>query len=231
MYKSGVTQTFHGTQLNTLPTSAVKSIYLNELENCIEVRTDARSANKFARILAKLLRQQISITQTDILAPYGNDIEGIADALNGQFIDYTAKPELLLESLSEDQAEAIINILSALDEYFQDGDTDQLSKNLQSSKDLFGNDLVSVPFTALVLSGLEKIGMGGSIGDLRHCSPLYNLFKPHVQNQGGFIRFFINEDGLNNAYTIKVGINTKSIYFMTQASETAIKYVREKIIF
>lgn len=231
MYKSGVTELFHGTQSNIFPTSSVKSVYVNEQHNCIEIRTDAKAANKFAKSLAQLLRQEISITQTDILAPYGHNIEQIADALNGELIDATAKPELLLESLSREQAEVIINILSALDEYFQEGDIDKLSDDLQIARETFGNDLVSIPFTALVLSGLEKIGMGGTAQDLRHCSPLYNLFRPHVQNQGGFIRFKINEDGIDNEYTVRVGLNTKSVYFMTQATETAIKYVREKIIY
>lgn len=231
MYKSGVTQLFHGTQLNEVPNSDVKTIYINEQTNCIEVRTDAGKASKFARVLAELLRQQISMTQTDILAPFGNNIEGIADALDGELIDATAKPELLLESLNENQAEAIINILSALDEYFEEGNINQLSQDLQASRQTFGNDLVSIPFSALVLSGLEKIGMGGSATDLRRCSPLYNLFRPHVQNQGGFIRFYITEDCIVNSYTIRVGLNTKSVYFMTPASEAAVRYVRDRLIF
>ncbi|OPX85532.1 MAG: hypothetical protein A4E53_03526 [Pelotomaculum sp. PtaB.Bin104] len=231
MYKSGVTQSFHGTRLYVQPNSAVKTIYVNEDKNCIEVRTDARVANKFARGIAQLLRQQISVSAKDILAPFGNNIEGIADALNGELIDATAIPEdFLLESLTEEQAEALMNILSALDEYFQEGDIDQLSRNLQLSRETFGNDLVSVPFTALILSGLNKIAMGGSRKDLRLSSPLYNTFRPHVQNQGGFIRFSIQEDGVINPYTIKVGLNTKSVYFLTQASEAAIKYVRGKLL-
>lgn len=231
MYKSGVTQTFHGADLYTQPNSAVKTIYVNEETNCIEIRTDANVSKKFAKSIAALLHQQISITPKNILAPYGDNIEGIADALHGELIDATAIPEdFLIESLSEEQAEAIMGILSALDEYFQEGDIDKLSQNLQSSRDAFGNDLISVPFTALILSGLSKIGMGTSSRDIRISSPLYNTFRPHVQNQGGFIKFNLNEDGIINSYTIKVGINTKSIYFMTQASEAAVKYVREKLL-
>jgi hypothetical protein len=35
---------------------------------------------------------------------------------------------------------------------------------------------------------------------------------------------------MNNTYTIRVGLETKSVYFMTAASETAIRYVRERLI-
>lgn len=231
MYKSGVTQLFHGTHYSVQPTSDVKTIYINEPLNCIEIRTDARVANKFARCVAQLLRQQITISQKDILAPFGHNIEGIADALNGDLIDATAIPEdFLLESLTGEQAEAVMNILATIDEYFQTGDADQLSRNLYRSREACGSDLASIPFTALILSGLSKIAVGGTTKDLRLSSPLYNSFRPHVQNQGGFIRFSIDEDGIVNTYTIKVGLNTKSVYFLTQASEAAIQYVREKLL-
>lgn len=230
MYKSGVTQFFQGATLSKHTTSDIKTVYINEDHNCVEVRTDARTANKFARCIAKLLNKEISLTQTDVLAPYGNDIEKIVDKLKGELIDATGKPEIILESLGDEQAEAIQDIIAALNMYFESNDIVQLGHELENAKQKFGDNLISIPFDALILCGLEKIGFGVTDTDLRKL-PAYNVFRPHVQNQGGFIRFTINEDGIKNAYTIRVGLNTKSIYFMTPASEAAIKYVRERIIY
>lgn len=230
IYKSGVKRLFRGNDPINIPVTDIKTVYINEEHNCIEIRTDARSSNKFATCIAKMLNQQISITQTDILAPYGYDIEEIVDRLDGELIDATGKPEMVLESIGDNQVEAIQEILAALDLYFQNGDINQLGQDLEQAKQKFGDDIISIPFIALILCGLEKIGFGVTNSDLRKI-PAYNLFKPHVQNQGGFIRFSLTENGVNNTYTIRVGLNTKSIYFMTPATENAIRYVRERIIY
>lgn len=230
MYKSGVTQVFYGTEARLLPKTAIKTLYIDETANLLEIRTDSRSASKFARSLAGLLNQQIAISQTDVLAPFGYEIERIADALGGELIDATAKPEIMLESLDEETVDLIIRILSALNAYFEEGDIDNLVAHLQEARATFDeNNLISIPFTALILSGLDKIGMGVTGRDLRGL-PIYNYFRPHIQNQGGFIQFPVNEGGVINYYTIRVGLETKSIYFMTPASEAAINYVRERII-
>lgn len=229
MYKSGVTRHFHGTQMELRPNSSIKTIYVNEETGCIEIRTDAKSAGKFAGRLARLIRQQITITQTDIMAPFGHNIERIADALNGELIDAVAKPELLLENFTQDQADAVVTILSALDTYFEENDLDILQERLGQARSLFGDELVAIPFTALILNGLEKVGLGVSGRDLRGL-PLYDFLKPHLQHQGGFIQFEIPEDGIMQSYTIRIGLKANSVYFMTPATENAIKYVRDCII-
>jgi len=80
-------------------------------------------------------------------------------------------------------------------------------------------------FTTMFLSGLEKVGLGGN-NDLR-AHALYNYLKPHVQQQGGYIHF-ASESGED--CTIRVGVTTNSIQFLTAATEKMVKYVRESVI-
>lgn len=229
MYKAGVSRHFHGARMELRPNSGVRTVYVNETTGCIEIRTDAKGSGKFATSLARLIQQEIFISQTDIMAPFGNNIERMADAIGGELIDATAKPELLLEDFTQVQASAVVRILSALDAFFEEDDIDALQENLQAAKVHFGDELLAIPFTALILNGLEKIGMGVSGRDLRGL-PLYDFLKPHLQHQGGFIQFQLPEDGVVQTYTIRVGLRTNSVYFMTPATENAINHVRERII-
>lgn len=228
MHKSGMARNIFGTQMNVYPNTDVKTVYVKEAAGCIEVRTDARSAGKFATSLARLVRQQITISQTDIMAPFGNNIERIADALGGEFIDVVSKPELFLEDITEAQANAVVGILTALDGYFLDDNFEGLQENLQEARNILSNSLNAIPFTALMLNGLEKVGMGAAKELRGH--PLYEFLRPRIQHQGGYIQFQIPEDGVVQTYTIRVGIRTNSIQFLTPATENAINHVRECII-
>lgn len=228
MHKSGTARNIYGTRLQVLPNTDVKTIYINEETGCIEVRTDARNARRFADYFAHLIQQQVTIDQTDIMAPFGNNIEGIADALGGEFIDVVSKPELFFEDITEAQANAIVKILTALDGYFLDGNLEGLQENLQEARIVLGNSLDVIPFTALMLNGLEKVGMGAAKELRGH--PLYEFLRPRIQHQGGYIQFQIPEDGVMQSYTIRVGIHTKSIQFLTPATENAINHVRQHII-
>ncbi|CEP67907.1 Uncharacterized [Moorella glycerini] len=229
IYKSGVSRLFYGAKLDLRPKSAVKTIYINEEKGCIEVRADGKAAGKFASSFARLINQEISLEPTNILAPFGGNIEEIADAIGGELIDAVGKPELLLQDFTTDQANAVVDILTALDNYFEDEDIDKLQESLEASKALLGDEFPAIPFTALILNGLEKVGLGVSDRDLRGL-PLYDYLKPHLQHQGGFIRFSFPENGLMQSFTIRVGFHTNSIYFITPATENAIEHVRERII-
>lgn len=68
-----------------------------------------------------------------------------------------------------------------------------------------------------------------SNGELRD-QPLYKAFQPYLQHQGGFLQFPLIEDGIINHYTLKVGLTTNTIYFVTSATEKSIEYVRKKIL-
>jgi len=163
------------------------------------------------------------------MAPYGNNIERIADALDGEFIDTTAKPELLLEELTPEQSNAVLRILQALDGYFEDDDITSLEQGLNEARTELGEDAQDIPFTALVLAGLEKVGFGVSDKDLRS-SQLYNYFRGYMQHQGGDISFSCREKFIDKKYTIQVGITTNSIFFKRRATENAVRYVRDRVI-
>lgn len=229
IYKSGVSKYFYGTSFELRPNYDVKTVYINEATGCIEVRTDSKSSGKFATSLARLTKQEISTEQVNIMAPFGNNIEQIADALQGKLIDTIAKPELLLEDFTQEQGNAIVGILAGLDAYFELGDSDIIQEKLAAAKAIFDTDFVPIPFTALILNGLEKVGMGVTDRDLRGL-PLYDFLKPHLQHQGGFVQFQFPEDGVMQNHTIRVGLQANSVYFMTPATEHVIAYVRDRLI-
>ncbi|QYY44800.1 hypothetical protein ACKE5C_19025 (plasmid) [Aneurinibacillus thermoaerophilus] len=229
MYKSGVIRDIYGEEMTTRPKSSVGNVYINEKKNCIEIRTEPKVAERIAGSLASLIRQQISLSETVIMAPYGSDVELLADDLKGELIDAVAKPELFVEEFTQDQGEAVVGILSALDTFFEDEDINKLQIGLLDAKQRFGDDLLTVPFTAIILAGMEKVGMGVTGRDLRGL-PLYDSLRPYLQHQGGFIRFEIKEDGVMKPYTIRVGLTTNSIVFLTPATESAIRYVRDNVI-
>ncbi len=229
IYKSGMARHFYGNHMIMNPKSSTVTVYINENTGCIEVRSDPTTAKKVASSLAQLISQEISMAQTDIIAPFGHDVARMADALGGELIDASAKPELILEDFSQEQADAVVSILSVLDTYLVEDDAEKLREELSDAKSAFSEELLLVPFTALILNGLEKVGMGVSGRDLRGL-PLYDYLQPYLQHQGGFIQFRHNEDGVTSDYTIRVGLKSNSIYFVTSATENVIRYVRERVL-
>jgi len=234
MYKSGISRNFYGFDMDLLPKSSISTVYINEREGIVEVRADTRKGREIVAQLEELMSpllnsSRVSFEQADIIAPFSYDADKIADALNGDLLDIKAKPELLFEDINEEEAQAIVNILTALDSYFREEDVNKLTEELRQTREVFGDDLLSTPFTALILAGLDRVGMGGSGRGLRG-KPLYDFFKPFLQHQGGFIRFPINEGGVEQSYTIRVGFATKSVFFVKPATEHVIKYVRQHVI-
>lgn len=229
MYKSGVTTHYFGAEKLVTPISTLVTVYINESTGCIEVRADSKKAGLIINKLASLIEQNITVEQRKIMAPYGNNIELIVDKLGGKFIDAVSKPELLLGDLTSDQADAVLKMLKAIDTFFEDEDNDVLTQELDDARSALGADAAEIPFTSLVLAGLEKVGLGVSGKDLR-CNQLYNYLNEHMQHQGGYIQFACKENHVAQEYTIRVGRTTNSVFFTTPATENAIKYVRENVI-
>lgn len=229
MYRAGKTRYVYGPELEYRPRTETITVYFNEKDKFFEVRSEPRKAEKVAKVLAELASLQITLEQIKVAAPFGYNTENIADALGGVLIDAKAKPELLLENFTEDQAKAVVEILSAIDAYFSGEDFETLREELDKTKEKFGEEYLAIPFTALILNGLDKIGMGVTDRDLRGL-PLYDLFRPHLQPQGGYIRFPFTESGVTKEYTIRVGLTTNSIQFVTAATEGVFRYVRERLI-
>ncbi|MED3897395.1 hypothetical protein P4797_20695 [Priestia aryabhattai] len=229
VFKSGTYSDFDGVDLTVRSRTSLATVYVNEKKGILEVRSNPSHANKIAVNLARLLKQQISLTHKDILAPFGHNTERMADALGGKLIDATGVPQLLLEELTEAQAEALVSVLSAIDQFLKDDGNEQLEECLRSARETFGEELLNLPFVAIVLSGMSRVGLGVDGRDLRG-TPLYDILAPHLQHQGGYIHFDVEEDNLKQSYTIQVGTKSNSIYFATPATENVIKKIRESII-
>ena len=225
--KGGIRKDYYGSYSEVIVQPNIITTYINVSNGVLEVRTDSRKANKVAECIANAMGQTISLGHRTLLAPFGNNVGNFADAINGELIDATSKPELLLENFTEEQGQTVVDILVALENYFEDDDIEQLQTSLQDANNKFGAHLTAVPFRALILAGMEKIGMGG-IRELRGM-PLYDCFKPFLQHQGGYITFPFTHSGVEDTYTIRVGLTTNSIYFTTPANEEVVRFVRERL--
>lgn len=228
-YRTGVTREVYLDTLEVRPRTTTTTVYVNEQKGIIEVRTDPKNANKIAKSFAQLLNRQIVLEPVSVVAPFGNDAERLADALNGELIDTVSKPNLSLTEFTPVQAKSVVDILSALDTYCENEDINEFESNLQAARQALGDDFSAIPITALILNGLEKVGMGVKERDLRG-TPFYDYFKSSVEHQGCFIQFNVNENGVSAMHTIRVGMQSNSIYFMSQATENAIDFVRERVI-
>lgn len=225
----GNTRNVYINQISYRPRTATTTVYFDERKKFLEVRAEPKRANKIAQSLAGIISQQINLEQVQVAAPFGYNAEKVADALKGELFDAKAKPELLLENFNEEQAVAVVEILKAIDNYFDNEDIEALSSSLESTKEKFGEEYLKVPFAALIVNGLDKIGMGVSERDLRGM-PFYDYFKPHLQPQGGYIRFPQVKDGLTSYHTIRIGLTTNSVQFVTPATESVIGYVRNCLV-
>lgn len=229
-YNSGNRRSVDGTEVHLVPKSEITTVYIDTEKDIIEVRTDARNASKIASSIATMIGQQITLEQTRILAPFGNNVEQIANALNGELIDATSTPEFVFEDFNQQQTAAIINILNALNDFFDEENEETLIESLKSAAETFGEHLLTAPFTALILTGMERVGLRVNEGDLRG-QPLYDTLRPFLQHQGGFIKFKRPIGGVEKSFTVRVGLTTDSIFFTTPATEEVIQFVREQIIY
>ncbi|MFM9278038.1 hypothetical protein [Paenibacillus jiagnxiensis] len=228
-YKVGVTREIILDNIETRPKTATTTLYVNEEEGFIEVRTDPKNAEKIAKGFAQLIRQQVIMDPVRVMAPFGYNAEDLADALGGELIDTVGKPNITLDEFTQSQASSVVTILSALDSYFENEDISELQTNLQEARQSLGEEFSAIPFTALILNGMEKVGMGVKERDLRG-TPLYDYLKTSIEHQGCFIQFPVEEDGVRTTHTIRVGMQSNSIFFMSQASEAAIDFVRKRVI-
>lgn len=229
VYNSGNRRSISGTEVYITPKSEITTAYVNLQEGIVEVRTDAKNAIKIGSAITQKIGAEIVLQQQRILAPFGNDVEQIANALNGELIDATSTPELDFQNFTEDQARTILEILNALNAYFDDEDDHELIESLKGASETFGDHLLTAPFTALILNGMERVGMRTNVGDLRG-QPLYDTLRPYLQHQGGFIKFNFPINGVDKSFTIRVGLTTDSVYFTTPATEEVIGYVRDNLV-
>jgi len=226
IYKSGVRYETTPTMIRTISKSAISTVYYDANRGILEIRGDTRKAPDIARKVAQTL--QLQITMEPIEAPFEQEMGAIADRLNGQLTEATSKPELYFEEFSEDEMNSVVNVLKALDEYMQTKDSDVLETHLQNASDSFMQGEAIVPFAALVLSGMETVGMAGS-SEIRTL-PLFSYLNPYLQHQGGFIKFPFIIRNVEETFTIRIGITTQSVVFVSQVTEGVIDFVRDRVI-
>ncbi|MFC9539949.1 hypothetical protein ACFTQ7_08700 [Lysinibacillus sp. NPDC056959] len=205
----------------------ITTVYIDEVKGIIEVRASSAVAKKIIAWLTKVVDEQYEFKQYDLLDNYGGNLATLADSLQGRLIDATGRPAGLVNTFEETQGQSIVSILSAIDEYYTNGELSVLEQNLNCEH--ITGILETTPFTLLLLSGLETIGLG-SIRELRGL-PLYNYLEPYLSKQKGSILFEHSVDGVKQEYSVRIGVNTKTFKFNVFASEPVLDYIREKLIY
>ncbi|MED3804715.1 hypothetical protein P4562_22760 [Lysinibacillus xylanilyticus] len=227
IHRTGVNVDYYLTNRREYIKHEITTVYIDEDKGIIEVRASSAVAKKIIAWLSKIVDDKYEFRQHDLLENYGGTLESLADTLQGRLIDATGRPAGLVNTFEETQGQSIVSILSAIDEYYTSGELSILEQNL-NSEDITGI-LGTTPFTLLLLSGLETIGLG-SIRELRGL-PLYNYLEPYLSKQKGSILFEHSVDGVKQEYSIRIGVNTKTFKFNVFASEPVLDYIREKLIY
>lgn len=232
IYRSESRRKLNGLHVTNESITSFVTVIINEDDGFLEVRGNDRVSKKVQQYFGKLLEGKIEpFERKNVISPFGSSIELFADSLGGKLLETISITESIISDLTEEQAIAIGNILVAIDDYFLSGDLSKLEEALCNSRQCFdkeAEDYLSVPFTAIVLAGMSKLGMASN-DELRD-QPLYKALQPYLQHQGGFLQFPFIEDGVKNYYTLKVGLTTNTIYFVTPATEKSIEFVRKKIL-
>ncbi|MEN6325766.1 MAG: hypothetical protein ABFD18_06130 [Syntrophomonas sp.] len=229
---SGATRLPYGGSYNTHPISTLVSTIIDFDEKFIEIRSDPKYNARILREYSILLglNDKKMIGPIKPIEPYGNRVEELAKKLDGSVFKTDSRPDIILkQQLSEEQVAATASILVAIDEYFEQQDINLLSERLTIGKNTLGS-LADLPFSLALLSGLERVGISvNEVDDIKY-QPLLVALKPYLESLGGFIRFPVNENGIESYHTIRVGLTTKSVSFRTYASEFAIDKVRKVIL-
>ncbi|MFS8541609.1 MAG: hypothetical protein LOD89_05910 [Tissierellales bacterium] len=232
IYRSESRRKLNGLHVSNESITSLVTVIINEEDRFLEIRGNDRVSKKIQQYFGKLLEGEVEpFERIDIIVPFGNSIESFADSLGGKLVETVSFTDTVFPDLTEEQAIAIGNILVAIDDYFLSGDLSKLEDVLRNSRQCFDKeteDYLSVPFTAIVLAGMNKLGM--TANDELRDQPLYKAFQPYLQHQGGFLQFPFVENGVKNYYTLKVGLTTNTIYFVTPATEKSIEFVRKKIL-
>ncbi|WP_073504386.1 hypothetical protein [Staphylococcus succinus] len=224
IYKSGVKSDMYGTNINKTPIPAYATIYINFNEKILEYRGDAKKAKKTVNIFI----DNINNTTMPIVIneKFEFTVEEVADKLQGELIDTVSLPDINIVD-DNDKFSNVSKVLDAIDDYFKDTNIDNLEGALYDVNELFDNNIDEniMPFSSLLLSGLETVGLGSN-KELRN-TPLFKYLKTNLTQTTGFIKIKVTEGNVINEYTIRVGIQTKSIFFTSDVSEHVINYVRD----
>lgn len=230
IYKDGTKKHFTGEDIEILPSETTATVYVDEEEGLIEVRAKSIDAQKIAEVISGYINQQLSLYRQDFIKPFDYNLDIIAETLEGVLYESKASPELWMDNCGYEENQAILKVLSALDEYFANNDIGALQDQLDTARQILGDELLESPFIAVILAGMGNVGLKVDEKDLRNTA-FYQMLKPYLHPSGGYIRFNVTENGLTQEFSISIGMNTKSIYFKSKSTtENVIKAVRDKLI-
>lgn len=229
IYRDG-TRRIMGEEIQLLPTTNTATVYIDENRGIIEIRTKPSEAQKIAEVIAGYLNQNLSLNKEDFIKPYGYNLEKLANELDGTLNESKASPELFLNPYEDNENEAILSILKAIDNYFDTFEIGELQEKLDASITVLGEELTEIPFIAIILAGMENVGLKVDEDDLRSTA-FYQLLKPYLQPSGGNIQFTVDINGIEKVFKMQVGVDAKSVYFRSNTTtEEVIRFVRERII-
>jgi hypothetical protein len=227
--KTGVGRRSNGVSVVFEPKVTFVSVLVSASQDFIEIRCESKLADKIIKIIRQnFINDQASITRVESFT--NEDIQRLVDELNGSLIQASLCPEMLVAEMNSEQVEAVNEVLVAIDTYFKMPNINELRDQLDKVRQICGDTLM-MPFAALVLTGMDKISMGARGEKDLQKQPLYKIFEPYIKHLGDYISFPVVENENKKMYTIRRGTGTKSIVFLSDATEKVIEIVRNKILY
>lgn len=220
-----------GVSLQSIELKKPVIVKINVEEQWIEIRTNDNLCSK----VLEVLKNRLGICHTvevNVLKNYGNNIHALKDDLiDGFWNAYKANPTENLALTEQDQI-AVLQIINAVDEFFNDNtkDISEKGKILTNTLANVDIDTEGLRLEEIILAGVEHFSIkvrDDSEKDLG-TQTLYSLLKKDVLENTGFIRFSNVEGG--RKHTMLVGKKTNSIAFRTSVTEDVIEYIRNKIL-
>jgi hypothetical protein len=225
LISAGQRQRFAGLDIVSEPDTVLATAKLDQRDGVLEVRCPSQHVRRVAAVIQEFLDlpHPFSPIQLEDSMP-----EQLADRLHGQLIEVDAELLTVLEMLTSEQMTAVMGLLEAISTYLANGtadDLDQIKVAAEGARQhLQGH--ASFSFLELVLSGMERMGVAAN-GDLRN-QAFFKALRPKITHRSSYIRFpDPAADGVTQ--TIRIAVASKSIYFMSSATEKVISYVRANL--
>lgn len=220
-----------GTQLITQDDTTLVTVVFFPNDHLVEIRASGRVVSRMASFLSRLLSLESEVALSRIRFDGSFSIEALSDQLGGHLIEARSMPHEIVQAMGEEGQHVIGKVFEAIDSYYQSEDVRVLQEALEDARTTLatmGIDPVEIPFLTIVLAGMERIGVRASI-DVRR-QPLFSALRDYVAYRQGWIRFPFVVDGIDQEFTIKIGLTTDTVYFITPAPEPVIAFTRNKVL-
>ena len=227
--RAGLTRESDGIEVYWRPTISTATMIFNTEGGYIELRSNSASVPRVLDRIEPIIGIPETVLKPQLIAPFAENLEQVADALGGTAIRADSRPDAFLRRITPEQVQAVMGILDAVSSALRDPDAIDLEDEIDQFRErLVGDvDLTAVPLSVLMLAGFQQIGVTADSGrDVREAA-FYQLMRESVHHHGGYISFPVTEDdGSRRDHTIRLGATTNSVAFSTKATEAAIRTVR-----